>query len=112
MLMYNIIKGAKMGLHETLIINGISIDFKKELPEESYVEVIRYLFTDSKTKPRSSFFYKKISENSYIKIFNDLKGNHAMLDFLKELFLLNEANLTKETKRELEFFFRFKNKDS
>lgn len=111
MLMYNIIKGAKMGLHETLIINGISIDFKKELPEESYVEVIRYLLIDSNQKPRSSFFYKKISENSYIKIFHDLKGNQAMLDFLKELFLLNETNLTKETKRELEFFFRFKNKD-
>jgi len=112
MLMYNIIKGAKMGLHETLIINGISIDFKKELQEESYVEIIRYLLIDSNQKPRSSFFYKKISEDSYIKIFHDLKENQAMLDFLKELFLLNEANLTKETKRELEFFFRFKNKDS
>lgn len=48
-----------MGLHETLNIDGLAIDFSKPLSEKSYVTVIRYLFTDSDIGPRSDFFYKK-----------------------------------------------------
>jgi len=101
-----------MGLHETFEINGVRIDFSQELPEESYVSIVEYLFQDANTKPKSNFFYKKISEDSYVKIFYGLKENKAMLDFLERLFLLSKENLTKETQREFEFFFNYyKTKD-
>lgn len=103
-----------MGLHETFNINGLSIDFSKPntLSEENYVEVIRYLFSDSNTEPKSNFFYKKISESSYFTIFYDLKENQVMLDFLQKLFLLNKENIKKGTQKELEFFFEHKKRHS
>jgi hypothetical protein len=103
-----------MGLHETINIDGLLIDLSEpyNLSEEDYVQVIRYLFNDSKIQPRSNFFYKEISESSYFSIFYDLKENQAMLDFLQKLFLLNEKHFNKQTKKELDFFFDYKKRYS
>ena len=94
-----------MGLHERIMVNGICIDFREKISEEDYVETVIYLFFDSNQKPRSSFFYREISEVAYKKIFHALKGNPIMFDFLKELFLINREYFSEAYQKELNEFF-------
>ncbi len=100
-----------MGLHESFLIDGIDVDFKEELNEKDYVKIVRYLFSGADHKPRSSFFYRKLTEPSYMELFHEFREDLEMRDFLYRLYLLSKADFEDVVKKELNFFFDYGKKD-